>query len=159
MSLDSRVRGGLDFDGTIYGSVNETGLEKPFILAGASAAPGVPDDGFYNGFYNRLYGEKMLITVNDTKHLSFCDAPLLVSLRDDVTDEQRPVLDAVFGSVNGMLFAQVLNEILIDTAQLVLEDETEGLCNLNRIVEGLLVLQQDLPCPLSKRKVGVRLGS
>lgn len=145
-SLDSRVLGGLDFDGSLYGSVNDTGMDKPFVLAGRPIPPGVPITAYYDGFYDRLRGEKMFVIVNGTEHLSFCDAPLLVALRDDVTNEQRSMLDAVLGTIDGRKLAEILDGLLFSTAQLLFNDDPTGLCTIGNINEDLLVLEEELPC-------------
>lgn len=145
-SLDSRVIGGLDFDGSLYGSVNDTGMDKPFVLAGRPIPPDVPITAWYGGFYDRLRGEKMLVIVNGTDHLSFCDAPLLVALRDDVTNEQRLALDAVLGTIDGRKLAGILDGLLFSTAQLLFSGDSMGLCTIGHINESLLVLEEELTC-------------
>jgi hypothetical protein len=145
-SVDSRVLGGLDFDGTIYGSVNDTGLDKPFILAGRPIAQNATDAELYGGFYDRMRGEKMLIGVNGTQHISFCDARLLVSLRDDVPEEMRAVVEAVVGSIDGEKLAGILDELLVSTASFVFGGDASGLCHIEDTNEEVLVLKEELPC-------------
>lgn len=88
----------------------------------------------------------MLIAVNGTEHLSFCDAPLLATLKDDVPDEQRPVLEAVLGSIDGRKLAGILDELLVSTAELLFNGDAKGLCGIDDRNEELLVIEKELPC-------------
>lgn len=145
-SLDARVLGGLDFDGTIFGSVNETGLDKPFVLAGRPIPPDVPITTPYYGFYYRLRAARMFITINGTEHFSFCDAPLLAALRDDVPAEQRPAVEAILGTIDGTRLAGILDDLLVSTAELMFSGDAEELCGIDDRTEEILVLGEELPC-------------
>ncbi|EPE32738.1 alpha/beta-Hydrolase [Glarea lozoyensis ATCC 20868] len=145
-SLDSRVLGGLDFDGTIYGSVNDTGLDKPIVLAGRPIPEDTTEAELYDGFYDRLRGEKMLIVVNGTQHMSFCDAPFLVSLRDDIPEELSTVMEAVVGSIGGNKLAGILDELLVSTASFVFGGDASGMCRIDDTNDEMLVLEEELPC-------------
>jgi len=146
--LDSRVIGGLDLDGSIYGSVKESGLNKPFVLVGRPVPVDLPIGELFDGLYDRLRREKMLVIVNDTQHLSFCDAPFLVTLRADIPDEYKPVVEAVLGSVDGQELAGTLDELLVSTAQLVFGGDAKGLCDIATTNKGLLVLDKELTCAI-----------
>lgn len=95
----------------------------------------------------------MLITINGTEHLSFCDAPLLVSLRDALPNEQRPAVEAVLGSIDGRKLAGILDELLVSTAKLLFSDDAKELCGIDDRDEELLVIEKELPCSVSHTRV------
>ncbi|KAF4960306.1 hypothetical protein FSARC_10503 [Fusarium sarcochroum] len=52
---DDRVLGGLNFNGTLFGSVKEVGLDKPFFLVGAEA-PENPTS-YFGGFIDKSWSK------------------------------------------------------------------------------------------------------
>jgi hypothetical protein len=51
---------------------------------------------------NKLRSPKMLLTIDDTKHLLFFDVPLMLALQgQDISPEILHVIDAVLGGIDG----------------------------------------------------------
>ncbi|KAJ9621904.1 hypothetical protein H2203_006784 [Taxawa tesnikishii (nom. ined.)] len=81
MTSDASFKGGVNFDGTMYGSVVQTGLARPFLLWGrvgdnASSVPSWAE--FLQNSPNR--SNKLELTLTDSVHLTFSDAPLVADL-------------------------------------------------------------------------------
>lgn len=79
MRVDSRIRGGLDLDGTIFGTVADKGLGRPFALMG------VPDhnlssDLTWISFWGMLRGWKKAMVLAGAQHFTYTDYPALVSV-------------------------------------------------------------------------------
>lgn len=108
---DSRVTGGLNFDGMLFPPVTEAGLDVPFFIAGPEATAN-QTAGQYGDFMDKLRGPKMLLTVDETQHMSFIDVPLILSLRNDVPLELEPRIEAVFGTISGGRFAVLVDSLL-----------------------------------------------
>ncbi len=82
MRLDPRIRAGVNLDGSLFGDVVTTGVDRPFLLvsSGRLEEPGdAGDDGwapFANASANVLW-----IQVNGAGHMDFSDLPALMALR------------------------------------------------------------------------------
>lgn len=141
---DGRILGGLNFDGTLYGSVAEQGLDRPFILAGTPIPENSTSPPPFNGFMDKLRGPKMLLTINDTKHLSFFDVPPMVALQEqDIPPEVLPVIDAVLGGIDGRLLAEAVNRVLAAMVGFLFRGDVRGLCEIGESVEEISVVERD----------------
>lgn len=78
MAADSRVRAGINMDGTFFAPVPEDGLAgRPFLMLGApSHVPGATDES-WDRDWQRLNGWKRWLTVTGTGHLDFSDTAVL----------------------------------------------------------------------------------
>lgn len=113
-------------------------LYKPIRLTRLADSPRcIYHTAFHDGFYDRLRGNKLLLTVNNTEHLSYCDALLLVALCDYVTNEQWPVVEAVLGTIDGRESAGILDGLLFSIAQVPFSGGTEGSCGRDHTSEHL----------------------
>ncbi|RSL42998.1 hypothetical protein CEP54_015260 [Fusarium duplospermum] len=138
---DPNVIGGLNFDGTIYGPVNQEGFkDKPFILVGRNYSVPVPE---WDSFYDKVHAAKMELAVRDTQHYAFMDLPLLLTVYQ-VPPELQPTVDEVFGKLNGRKVEKVVNEIMVGLLGLLFENKTEPLQNVDRNPD-IDVLRRDLP--------------
>ncbi|WP_230881820.1 alpha/beta hydrolase [Planomonospora sp. ID91781] len=77
MLTDSRVRAGVNMDGTFYLPLPRKGLSRPFLLLGAARIhdPGGPDRS-WDRDWRRMTGWKRWLTVDGADHSSFSDHPL-----------------------------------------------------------------------------------
>lgn len=139
---DDRIVGGLNFDGKLFGSAAESGLDLPFFLIGAEAPAN--QTSYFGGFLDKLRGPKMLLTVDGMKHLSFTDIPLLLSLRDDIPPELEPVIAAVFGSINGWRAATVVNGILKAVTGFLFRGEEQDICHFEDDTAEIVVVEEGL---------------
>ncbi|UBU11493.1 alpha/beta hydrolase family protein [Nonomuraea gerenzanensis] len=81
MAADSRLRAGIDVDGTVETPLPEAGLSRPFLLLGkpATYTPGRPGTGAnWEGVWAGLHGWKRWLLVTGAVHLSFTDLGVLV---------------------------------------------------------------------------------
>ncbi|MFE4372806.1 alpha/beta hydrolase family protein [Streptomyces sp. NPDC056835] len=80
MAGDSRVRAGINMDGSFHGSVPVDGLDgRPFMMLGTddeTHRPGGEDES-WDTAWDRLDGWKRWLTVAGADHFTFSDAPLL----------------------------------------------------------------------------------
>lgn len=78
MLKDSRLRAGIDMDGTTYASIPDSGLPRPFLFLGTQAnhSPGGPDTS-WDRDWKLLTGWKRWLVVAGAQHMSFTDLGLL----------------------------------------------------------------------------------
>jgi pimeloyl-ACP methyl ester carboxylesterase len=126
------VIGGLNFDGTLYGPVNEQGFKgKPFVLVAstrnytrqAGTYPPVPD---WSDFYAKVDGAKMELAVWDTQHYAFMDVPLLLSAFH-TPPESQPMIEQTFGTLSGRRVEAAQNEIVTGLLELAFDGDEEPL--------------------------------
>ncbi|WP_248965709.1 alpha/beta hydrolase family protein [Sphaerisporangium perillae] len=92
MLKDSRVRAGINMDGTTYASIPAGGLSRPFLFLGAQEnhSPGGRDTTWERD-WKQLTGWKRWLVVAGAHHVSFTDIPLL--LADQLGIAPPPGLD------------------------------------------------------------------
>ncbi|GAA4913101.1 alpha/beta hydrolase [Nonomuraea thailandensis] len=81
MAADSRIRAGIDVDGTVETPLPDAGLSRPFLLLGkpATYTPGRPGTGAnWEGVWAGLHGWKRWLLVTGAAHTSFTDLGVLV---------------------------------------------------------------------------------
>ncbi|MFB4282239.1 alpha/beta hydrolase family protein [Nonomuraea sp. MTCD27] len=77
MVNDSRVRAGIDMDGTTYARIPKNGLSRPFMFLGSARhVPGGPAPT-WDRDWKLLTGWKRWIVLTGAEHTSFTDGPLL----------------------------------------------------------------------------------
>ena len=79
MLNDSRVIGGADLDGTIWGPVVEKGLDRPFLIF-SSAVSNSYKDASWKAIWSHLRGWKLELVLQNSVHDTFSDYPLLADL-------------------------------------------------------------------------------
>ncbi|KAL1605328.1 hypothetical protein SLS60_004876 [Paraconiothyrium brasiliense] len=95
----SFVRGGLNVDGTMFGSVLESGLDRPFMLIGHDNKTQETDSS-WKTVWPQLKAWKREIEVKGAAHYSFSDLPLITSVIG--LQEKLPVeIEQVLGSIEG----------------------------------------------------------
>jgi hypothetical protein len=102
MLIDDRLDAGLDMDGSLFGKVAVTGLEKPFMLF--SADPGFRSKPNLAEFWSQLTGPRYAIDFAGTAHLAFSDlvflVPQLAGTREAVAQAR---IQPLIGTVNPTL--------------------------------------------------------
>lgn len=91
MRLDSRFKAGINMDGTLWTDVENTGLDKPFMLM--TGGNSLQTDKNMKTFYNNLQGDKYHLNIKNAKHQDLSDKPLLKL--------QNPSLSQLIDSING----------------------------------------------------------
>jgi dienelactone hydrolase len=77
MLKDSRVRAGIDMDGTTYARIPKSGLSRPFLFMGSSGHPPGGRDHSWDRDWKLLTGWKRWLQLPGADHQSFTDVPLL----------------------------------------------------------------------------------
>jgi len=76
MLNDARFAGGINFDGSLHGSVIQRGLDRPFINFGQADVTG-PEYETWNETWPHLRDFRMQLQLKDSLHLTFSDLPLV----------------------------------------------------------------------------------
>jgi hypothetical protein len=125
---DSRVIGGLNIDGPIYGSVGEKGLKgKPFVLV-ANGGKSVVD---FDEFYGKIDAPKMDLVVKSTQHYSFTDVPLLLTVYQ-IPPASQPMVDQVFGTLNGKMVEKAVDQITAGLLEFLFNNRMKPLKDVGR---------------------------
>jgi dienelactone hydrolase len=69
-SQDSRIRGAINWDGSLFGSLPSTGLPQPVLLVSSENR----GDSSWTSRWPQLTGPKLWLTIANTTHESFIDA-------------------------------------------------------------------------------------
>ncbi|HSK96614.1 MAG TPA: hypothetical protein VK891_08365 [Euzebyales bacterium] len=78
MLEDSRVRAGINMDGTMYARIPKSGFARPFLLLGTKEhTPASRGDNSWDRDWKLLTGWKRWLVLSGTDHQSFTDGPLL----------------------------------------------------------------------------------
>lgn len=147
MLSDSRIKGGLDLDGEIYGPVVSHGLGNPFVLVGSAANNGSTGLKNWAPFWERLRDTKMQLSIFNTTHLSFLDIPFLITV-SPIPEELEPLETAVFGKIDGDLVQTTINGILTAFLGLLFGGQAEPLCDLGHRFPAVSIDKFSLPQPL-----------
>ncbi|SPJ71796.1 related to PAF acetylhydrolase family protein [Fusarium torulosum] len=137
---DPRVVGGLNFDGPINGSVRYEGFkDKPFVIVDTKSFdfPEWPD------FYKKIDAAKMMLEIKNTQHYAFTDVPLLLTVLK-VSPESQPLLDEVFGKLDGRKVEKAMNQIMVGLMDMLFKKNTRALKKIGKNVN-IKVLRDDLP--------------
>ncbi|KAJ5819335.1 Alpha/Beta hydrolase protein [Penicillium riverlandense] len=120
---DSRVIGGLNIDGPIYGSVGKQGIKgKPFVLVANGGEPVVD----FDEFYRKIDAPKMDLVVRNTQHYAFTDVPLLLTVYQ-IPPASQPTVNQVFGTLNGKKVEKALDQITAGLLEFLFNDRTKPL--------------------------------
>jgi hypothetical protein len=95
----SYIRGGLNIDGSLFGSVLKTGLDRPFMLIGHENKT-QETDPTWKTVWPLLKGWKKEIEVKGAAHYSFSDLPLITSVIG-LQAELPAEVEQVLGSIEG----------------------------------------------------------
>ncbi|MFI6928463.1 alpha/beta hydrolase family protein [Nonomuraea spiralis] len=77
MLKDSRIRAGLDMDGTTYARIPKGGLSRPFLFLGSAGHPPGGRDNSWDRDWRLLSGWKRWLLLPGADHQTFTDVPLL----------------------------------------------------------------------------------
>jgi dienelactone hydrolase len=73
-SRDPRIRGAINFDGTIFGSLPASKMSQPVLLVSSAGRA----DASWDAWWSQLDGPKLWLSVANTMHSSFIDFPVLL---------------------------------------------------------------------------------
>ena len=93
---DPSPKGGVNFDGTLYGSVVQTGLDRPFMNFGR---PGETNLSTWDEFLSHSDNvNDLVLNLKNVTHESFSDAPLIANVAGMAQD---PGVSTVFTGLDG----------------------------------------------------------
>ncbi|EFQ30673.1 PAF acetylhydrolase [Colletotrichum graminicola M1.001] len=126
MLTDSRIRGGINFDGKLINPALGVGLDQPFALVGR---PGhIEEDPTWDEFYAGLRGTSIILSVSGTTHASFTDFPVLIaSLNLTLPDEARSLLEVELGTLEFGRVGNVVSRAVEAFSHLSLDKQVEAL--------------------------------
>lgn len=130
MRIDSRIRGGLDMDGTIYGAVEHTGLRRPFALMG------VPDhnlasDSTWISLWGMLRGWKRAMVLAGAQHFTYTDYPALVSVLGLESVFTPEVIAGVVGTIDPIRANELLRVYIRSFFDFVLGEGSDEIFEAN----------------------------
>jgi pimeloyl-ACP methyl ester carboxylesterase len=124
MLTEPRLVGGVNLDGTFFGSVLETGLQRPFLLFGHEGK-NQSTDASWASMWNGLRGWRKELELTGSTHATFTDLPVLV----DVLGFRAVVqgVDTVVGVIAGERARTVISVFVAAFAGFVRGMGGEGL--------------------------------
>jgi pimeloyl-ACP methyl ester carboxylesterase len=121
------LRGGLNIDGTIFGSVLKTGLDRPFMLMGHENKTQETDPS-WKAVWPLLRGWKKEFEVRGAAHYSFSDLPLITSVLG-LQSVMPPEVGQVLGTVEGRRMMELTVTYVVAFLDMVLKDERKEILN------------------------------
>jgi predicted dienelactone hydrolase len=119
------VRGGVNLDGTMFGSVLTTGFDRPFMLIGHENKTQETDPS-WKAIWPKLTGWKRELEVKKAAHYSFSDLPIITSslgLQSQLPAEVGQVL----GTIEGRRMAGLTVTYVTAFLDKVLKDSSNGI--------------------------------
>ena len=122
MVNDTRIAGGLNFDGDFYGAiaVNVSVVRNPFLFF--EAARGVPRPNWDNAWNNHLKGWKLDLQLLGAVHGSFDDMPLVTEIIG-IRAGLSKVGNALLGTVPGLRGLKIMSAYVSAFAEFVFSGE------------------------------------
>lgn len=122
MLNDSRIVGGVNLDGTLFGPVIDQGLKDPLILWRHDVNESDPT---WQGIWPHLDWKQNLLLLNST-HGTFTDLPVLAQLigEDPAT---TPLLQPLLGSLGGVRGLEIMTAYLVAFFDMVLKCSSSDL--------------------------------
>ncbi len=96
MRVDRRVRAGLNLDGTWFGRVLTTGLDRPFLMLSADF-DGPDEDETWSQMWGKLRGSRYWLQLKDSRHLSFTDLQVLTPQAGTPPADYEPLIGSIDG--------------------------------------------------------------
>ncbi|KAK2591276.1 hypothetical protein QQS21_011028 [Conoideocrella luteorostrata] len=125
---DTRVIGGLNIDGPVYGSVGKKGIKgKPFVLVANGGEPVVD----FGEFYKKIDASKMDLVVRNTQHYAFTDVPLLLTVYQ-IPPGSQSMVDKVFGTLHGKKVEKALDQVTAGLLEFLFSNRTKSLEDLGK---------------------------
>lgn len=123
MVNETRIAGGLNFDGDFYGAIAANGsiVRKPFLFFEA-ARPGVPRPNWDDAWNSHFQGWKLDLQLFGAVHGSFEDFPLLADVFG-VRAALGKTGEALLGTVPGLKVLQIMSAYVSAFAEFVFSGE------------------------------------
>jgi dienelactone hydrolase len=125
MLYDPRLVGGLNLDGTFFGSVVSRGLNRPFLLFGHEGK-NTTTDSSWGEIWPKLTGWKREMTLADSAHYTFSDLPDLVDVLG-IKDELPSEVGQLLGTIDGKRALDIVTIYVTSFFDFVLKGERRRL--------------------------------
>ncbi|EYE92037.1 uncharacterized protein EURHEDRAFT_380407 [Aspergillus ruber CBS 135680] len=131
MLNDIRFAGGINFDGSLQGSVIQQGLDRPFINFGEAS---LADPGYdtWNETWPHLRGFRMQLQLKDWLHLTFSDLPVVFDsapsakmLRNETAKNLGSLLG--LGTLPGLRVRTILTDYITEACRFFLTGKKPAL--------------------------------
>ncbi|EED14585.1 PAF acetylhydrolase family protein [Talaromyces stipitatus ATCC 10500] len=125
MLSDSRLMGGVNLDGTFFGSVIDQGLDKPFMIM-AHEGKNLTTDASWDALWPKLKGFRRGFMLSGSTHGTFTDlaeAADLIGLREQFPTQAA----ALLGSIDGERALQVISAYVSRFFDIVLKGKKSEL--------------------------------
>lgn len=126
--VDSRFSGGINLDGYIWGSVLDIGLSKPFLLFGNSNHTQDTKSNWAT-FWSHLRGWKLELQLEQSRHYTFSDFPLLVDALSIPEEARRTIQEDTIGTIGGLQAKGVISSYITATLQYFVDGNKSELLN------------------------------
>lgn len=133
MLNDTRFAGGVNLDGSLFGSVVQKGLDRPFINFGEPRLA-KEQHWAWEEIWQRLRGFRLQLQLNDIRHLGFTDLPLVFdsapnakALRNDTADHLGPLPG--LGTLPGLRVRAILAEYITAASRFFITGQKTDLLN------------------------------
>jgi hypothetical protein len=124
MAKIASLRGGVNLDGSMFGSVLTTGFDGPFMLMGHENKTQETDPS-WKTIWPHLTGWKKELEVRNTAHYSFSDLPLVISALG--LDGKLPAeVGGLLGSIEGRRMTKLTTTYVATFLDMVLKGAKEG---------------------------------
>ncbi|KAK2766130.1 hypothetical protein FQN54_007646 [Arachnomyces sp. PD_36] len=128
MLIDSRLKGGLDLDGSVWGPAEHQDQTRPFLIFG-TGIHNKTNDSTWPNFWPHLKGWRKSLLYQNAAHMSFSDLPILLELAGFDPEDVPPGIDLAVGTVDGVRNMELLTEYVTTFLDFVLKGEDEGILN------------------------------
>lgn len=125
MLYDSRLAGGLNLDGTFFGSVVSRGLNRPFLLFGHEGK-NTTSDSSWGEIWPKLTGWKRELMLEDSAHYTFSDLPDVVDVLG-IREELPSEVGQLLGTVDGKRALEIVTIYVTSFFDFVLKGKRSGL--------------------------------
>lgn len=142
-ATDRRVRAAVDLDGSVYDTVERTGVGKPFLYVSSESDVDPAEGPLANAFdrENRASVERglrehggYLLTVDGTKHYDFTDTPVLPSFRHTGV-----------GTIDGRRCVRIVSKYVVAFFERHLRGKPEPLLDGSQRFDGAATIRAFVP--------------
>jgi dienelactone hydrolase len=116
--LDSRIRGAINWDGTLYGRLPASGLEQPMLFI---ASPR-PQDASWVAAWPTLHGPKLWVEIANVTHQALLDGLSLF----EAAGARGPELNMALGSIGAAQLVSILSEYTAEWMKGVFSGQVGG---------------------------------
>ncbi|KAJ5919200.1 PAF acetylhydrolase family protein [Penicillium verhagenii] len=126
MFVDNRFVGGINLDGTLWGSVVNKGLSSPFLLFGHSNHTQATDSTWAT-FWSNQQGWKLELQLAQSEHYSFSDYAVIVDSVSVSVDVREVIQAGYIGTIGGLRAKNVVVTYIAAALQYFVSGNTSDL--------------------------------